>query len=60
MVRELIADHKERNDRDREATEYADERLGTHQVGGRAKWAFDLKSEWQNKGRVPHPLNYCL
>lgn len=32
----VITDRKERNDRDREATNYVSERLDTHQVGGRA------------------------
>lgn len=45
MVRELITESKERNDRDREATEYLDERMGTHQVGGKGNWAFSLESE---------------
>lgn len=40
MVRELIADSKERNDVNRETTEYVDERLGTPHVGERAIWAF--------------------
>lgn len=52
-MRELITVCKESNNRDRGAIEYDDERLGTHQVLGRAHWAFSLQSEWKRKGRGP-------